>query len=107
MHKEAGEELRVRLKLAVLELAHDLGVTKPAGNSTWLVQAFTGGNRNTRKQDDLDCIEKDPLPIAILAERRLKLWTKSWQYGPSIKSEPYELCIIWTVTTGSRSQSPR
>lgn len=28
MHKEAQEELRVRLKLVVLELAHDLGVTK-------------------------------------------------------------------------------
>jgi transposase len=28
MHKEAREELRVRLKLVVLELAHHLGVTK-------------------------------------------------------------------------------
>ena len=28
MHKEVREELRVRLKLVVLELAHDLGVTK-------------------------------------------------------------------------------
>jgi transposase len=28
MHKEAGEELRVRLKLVVLEFADHLGVTK-------------------------------------------------------------------------------
>ena len=28
MHKEAKEELRVRLKLVVLELAQELGVTK-------------------------------------------------------------------------------
>lgn len=28
MHKEAREELRVRLKLTVLELAHHLGVSK-------------------------------------------------------------------------------
>ena len=28
MHKEAREELRVRLKLVVLELANQLGVTK-------------------------------------------------------------------------------
>ena len=28
MHKEAREELRVRLRLVVLELTHHLGVTK-------------------------------------------------------------------------------
>lgn len=31
MHKEAREELRVRLKLVVLELANHLGVTKACG----------------------------------------------------------------------------
>ena len=30
MHKEAEEELRVRLQLVVLELAHHFGVTKAA-----------------------------------------------------------------------------
>jgi len=33
-----------------------------------LVPAFTVGNRNMRKKDELDCIEKDPSPIDIPAE---------------------------------------
>jgi len=54
MHKEAEEELRVRLKLVVLELAEQLGVTKACREFDVLVQAFTGGSRNTRKRDERD-----------------------------------------------------
>ncbi len=39
-----------------------------------LVQAFTGGNKNTRKQDGLDRFEKSPSPFALLTEQHLKWW---------------------------------
>ena len=38
MHKEAEEELRVRLKLVVLELADQLGVTKACSEfNVWII----------------------------------------------------------------------
>ena len=48
MHKEAIEELNVRLKLVVLEFANHFGVTKPAGNSTSLAPPLIGGKRNSQ-----------------------------------------------------------
>ena len=53
MHKEAREELRVRLKLVVLEFVNHLGVTKACREFDVLVPAIIGGNRNTRKTDRL------------------------------------------------------
>jgi len=107
MHKEAEEELRVRLKLVVLELAEQLGVTKACREFDVLVQAFTGGSRNTRKRDELDCIEKDRSPINIPTEHLLKWWRRSWCSARSIRWEPYELGIIWIVIMGSRFPNPR
>ena len=77
MHQEAGEELRVRPKLAVLDLAQYLGVANACREFNVPRSSFPVGNRDTRKKDDWDCIEKDPSPIATRAGHPLKWWRRS------------------------------
>ena len=78
MHKEAKEELRVRLKLVVLEFADQLGVTKACREFNIPRASFYRWKQKYEKQDVLDCFEKDPSPTTILVERHLKLWRKFW-----------------------------
>ena len=48
MHEEAAEELRVRFKLAVIEIADRLVSQRLARNSLSLDQLFIAGKRNTK-----------------------------------------------------------
>lgn len=107
MHPEAEEELRVRLKLVVLDLADHLGVTKACREFEVLVPAFIVGNRNTRKQDRFDCIEKGQSLITIPAGHLLRWWRKFWNSERSTNWEPYGFGITWSATTESRSPNPQ
>ena len=72
MHPEAEEELKVRLKLVVLELAQDLGVTKTCREFNVPRSSFYRWKQKYQKGENLDCIEKDQLPISIPAGHLLK-----------------------------------
>ena len=85
MCNEAREELRVRLKLVVLEFANQFGVTKTARNSTSPVHHFTVGNRDTRMKADLGCIERNLSHTVIPERHHRRLLRKSWNYGKIIK----------------------
>ena len=107
MHKEAEEELRVRLKLVVRELAHHLGVTKACREFDVPRSSYYRWKQKYEKPDNRDCIEKDPSPIIIPTKHLPKSWRKSWNFAGSINLELCGLSIIWSATMGSRFPNPR
>lgn len=67
MHQEAREELEVRFKLVVLELADNFGVAKTCQDFNLPRSTFYRWKKSTTKKDGSDCTEKSPSHIAIRA----------------------------------------
>ena len=103
MHKEAREELRVRFKLVVLDLAQDLSVTKVCQEYDVPRASFYRWKQKYAKAGRSGLYRASP--IAYHHPRRTS--PEVVEKILAIKSEPYELGIIWTVIMGSRFQNPR
>jgi len=107
MHKEAQEELRVRLKLAVIEFADQLGVTKAYQEFNVPRASFYRWKQKYEKAGRSGLYRERPIAYHHPRRTSPEIVEKILTIRASIKSEPYELGIIWTAIMGSRSQSPR
>ncbi len=84
MHKEAQEELRVRLKWVVLELAIDLGVTKACREFVIPRSSYYRWKQKYQKAGQAGRYRERPLPIANRAEPLLRWLRKFWNCAGSI-----------------------
>ena len=107
MHKEAREELRVRLKLVVRELAHHLGVTKACREFDVPRSSYYRWKQKNEKAGQSGLYRERPVAYRHLHRTSPEVVEKI----PEIRAEDqlgrYGLSIIWTTTTGSRSQNPK
>ncbi len=103
MHKEAEEELRVRLKLVVLEFANHFGVTKACREFDVPRASFYRWKQKYEKAGRSGLYRARP--IAYRHPRRTS--PEVVEKILTIKSELYGLGIIWTAIIESRSQNPR
>jgi len=85
MHKEAREELRVRLKLVVLEHANHFGVTKVCREFNVPRSTFYRGKQKYDKEGRSGLYGKESSHITIHARHLLRLLRKSWKSGLIIK----------------------
>jgi transposase len=106
MHKEAREELRVRFKLVILELASHFGVRKICQEYNVPRSTFYGWKKKYDQEGKPGLYRKKPVAHRHPRKTSPELLRKSWNFAKIIKLEPCGLRIIWTATTGSRYRNP-
>src|SRR5689334_1690520 len=97
MHPEAEEELRVRLKLVVLEFAQDWGVTKACREFEVPRSSFYRWKQKYEKAGRAGLYRERPVAYHHPSRTPPEVVEKSWNSELSTNLAPYGSGITWSA----------